>query len=280
MAKTPTVSIRFWLENRRIGNLGDALNLSLLRWLGYEPVRTNAVGSVNPGRCLFAVGSLISSPHISRADKPIDVWGSGWRGEQLEQRQLDQLTIHAVRGPRTAAALGFPDVPLGDPALLTPRFHPKPISRSAGPAILFPHVSMRQVPDPASVGCDTVISMRVRQRGNWIGRSLPTPLELVDRIASAGFVLAGALHAAILAQAYGVPWAAWAGSKIDCPAKWVDWAEYLGVDRIHVADRWDGEHWWHRSGCHGKVRPLEPLLDAFPYRANPQSTPPVGGESV
>jgi hypothetical protein len=88
---------------------------------------------------------------------------------------------------------------------------------------------------------------------------------MVDRIVASSFVLAGALHAAIIAQAYGIPWAAWAGSKIDCPAKWLDWFDYLGIEGTHVSNRSEGEAWWQRHGLHGKVRPLEPLIAAFPY---------------
>lgn len=269
----PTVATHFWLDHRRFGNLGDALNRPLLRWLGFEAVTRQAAGSANPDRCLFAIGSLISRWHIQRTNRPIDVWGSGWRGEPVDARLMERLTIHAVRGPRTAAALGCSDAPLGDPALLVPRFHPRPSTLSRGPALLVPHILEPSIPDPASVGCDAVVSMRVRQFGRWIGRTVPTAIELIDRIASADFVLTGALHAAILAQAYGVRWAAWSGSQIDCPAKWVDWSDYLGVDCVHVADRWDGEHWWDRSGVHGRVRPLDPLIDAFPYRMNAQADP-------
>lgn len=276
----PTVATHFWLDQCRFGNLGDALNRPLLRWLGFKPVRCPAVGSANPDKCLFAIGSLISRWHIRRTGRPIDVWGSGWRGEPLDRERRQRLTIHAVRGPRTAAALGCSDVPLGDPALLVPRFHPRPPTPSRGPAILVPHFSEQSIPNPASVGCDAVVSMRVRQRDGWLGGSVPTAIEVIDQIASADFVLTGALHAAILAQAYGVRWAAWSGSMIDCPAKWSDWSEYLGVDCVHVADRWDGEHWWDRSGLHGRIRPLEPLIDAFPYRMKTEADPVAPDKSA
>ncbi len=165
---------------------------------------------------------------------------------------------------------------MGDPALLLPRFYAAPntscqegasgsnvTSRSG--SLLVPHYFERRLLDPVAVGCDALVKPYVRQRGRWIGWSLPTPLDLLDRIVASSFVLAGSLHAVIIAQAYGIPWAAWAGSKIDCPAKWLDWFEYLGIEGTHVANRSEGEAWWLRHGIHGKVRSLEPLIAAFPY---------------
>lgn len=270
----PRLATRVWLHDRRIGNFGDALNLVLLRSLGFEVAGSQALETVNRGRCLFAIGSVISDWHIQRSAREIDVWGSGWRGEPIAGVLMSRLTIHAVRGPRTAAALGCPGVPLGDPALLMPRFHPAPQRSGKGTALLVPHYLERRTPAPDAVGCNAVLRPRVRQRGRWIGWSLPTPLEFVDQIATADFVLTGALHGAIIAQAYGIPWAAWAGSTIDCPTKWLDWFDYLGIEGAHVTDRCAGERWWQQTGSQGQLRPLEPLLQAFPYAAGGMSTSP------
>lgn len=261
----PRIATRFWLQDRRIGNFGDALNLVMLRSLGFEAAGATAMDTLNRGRCLFAIGSVISDWHIQRSASKIDVWGSGWRGEPIAAELIPRLNIRAVRGPRSAAALGCPGVPLGDPALLLPRWYPRPQRSAGGTTLLIPHYLERHTPTAAAVGCDEVLRPRVRQRGRWIGWSLPTPEEFINQIASADFVLTGALHGAIVAQAYGVPWAAWSGSRIDCPIKWLDWFDYLGIEAAHVTDRRAGERWWRQVGLQGQVRPLEPLLQAFPY---------------
>jgi len=98
---------------------------------------------------------------------------------------------------------------------------------------------------------------------------LRTTWRAVERIAGAAFVLTGSLHGAILAQAYGVPWAAYDDGYIDAPAKWQDWAAYLGVRLAFVADLAAGQQWWQSEGNRGALRDLEPLLAAFPY---PQPT--------
>lgn len=266
------ISLLSWLETNRTGNFGDALNTVVLGELGFAIVPPSNDGTANPDRCMMAIGSVLAPWHVARARHPIDVWGAGWRGEPLTDAELERLTVHAVRGPLTATAVGCTDVPLGDPALLLPRFHTPAAPVAARPAVVIPHILDPVQLSPADVGCDAVVSVRVHQRGRWHRRFTPTPLQVVDRIAAAGFVLTGALHGAIVAQAFGVPWAPWAGTRVDCPAKWLDWAAYLGIESTHVTDRHSGEKWWDRHGSTGKVRPLDPLLEAFPYHHGPVMT--------
>jgi hypothetical protein len=106
----------------------------------------------------------------------------------------------------------------------------------------------------------------------WLGTGIQPRLvwSAVECIAGADFVLTVSLNGAILAQAYGVPWAAYDDGYIDAPPKWYDWAAYLGVNLEFVTNLAQGERWWARSGCHGGVRDLAPLLAAFPYPAIPQ----------
>lgn len=261
-----SLRVRRWLEGCHDGNFGDALNLTVLNALGFRVLPSTRRGSANPGRCLFAIGSILSPWHISQSQGAIDVWGAGWRGEPLTADVTERLSIHAVRGPDTAHALGLTDVPLGDPALLLPLIHP--IARPGQPTgtLLIPHILERRCPPAESLGCSTVVSMAVRQTqpANRQGRT--EVLNVVDRIASAEFVLTGSLHAAIVAQAYGVPWSVWTGTGLDCPAKWDDWAHYLNIEISPKPDRRSAEKWWSDIGSGGTIAPTVELLRAFPYR--------------
>jgi hypothetical protein len=87
----------------------------------------------------------------------------------------------------------------------------------------------------------------------------------INVIAGADFVLTGSLHGAILAQAYGIPWAAYDDGYVDVPAKWLDWAAYLGIRIQFVDSLRQGQQWWLAKGRHGRVRELDSLLQAFPY---------------
>lgn len=274
----PTISLMSWLETKRTGNFGDALNTLVLGELGFATVPPSMNGTANPGRCMMAIGSVLAPWHLAMARHPIDVWGAGWRGEHLTDAELAQLTVHAVRGPHTATAVGCADVPLGDPALLLPRFHTPAKPAESGSVVVIPHILDPVKLSATDVGCDAVLSARVRQRGRWHRRGAHTPLQVVDRIATAEFVLTGALHGAIVAQAYGVPWAPWAGTRMDCPEKWLDWAAYLDIESVHVENRRQGEAWWGRHGSTGRVRALEPLLEAFPYHQLPVTTGAVGDD--
>lgn len=287
----------YWREQSLVGNLGDTLTPILVRALGYELVSRQATGPavVNPDKTLLVIGSLLTVRNLSSLGASIEVWGCGWKGTPLPAELHQRLVIHAVRGPLTAAGLGLPpDIPLGDPALLLPQLCSRSVPRH-GKAVVAPHfyrtraqsITQRQ----RQSGCQKVLStMVIQPQGistpgwprqllglvrTWLGTGIQpcAAWATVECIAGAGFVLTGSLHGAILAQAYGVPWAAYDDDGyIDAPPKWQDWAAYLGVNLEFVANLAEGERWWARSGRHGKIRDLARLLAAFPYPVVPQQS--------
>tara|TARA_R110000868_G_scaffold138843_4_gene353356 strand:+ start:11454 stop:14717 length:3264 start_codon:yes stop_codon:yes gene_type:complete len=54
-------------------------------------------------------------------------------------------------------------------------------------------------------------------------------MAFIDAISSAKFVLAGAMHAAVTAAAYGVPFGFWDSESIDIPTKWEDIAGLINI---------------------------------------------------
>lgn len=288
-AGRPALRGYYWREQNLIGNLGDGLAPILVRALGYELVSPHTADPavVNPGKILLVIGSVLTVGQLSEFSDTIEVWGCGWKGQPLPAELSQRLIIHAVRGPQTVAGLGLPpDTPLGDPALLLPRLCPRPVTRH-GTTVVAPHFSRTRSQSAKhrlqQSGCQVVLSTAVLQpqgigrpgwlRGavsllrTWVGWGMRprTIWNLVECIAGASFVLTGSLHGAILAQAYGVPWAAYDDGYIDAPAKWQDWAAYLGIDLEFVAHLADGRRWWTKYGHKGKVGDLASLLAAFPY---------------
>ena len=275
----------WWRHNQSHGNLGDALNLVVLSAFGLTPVRSRGPASpgstdegsrtADPGPTLLAIGSMVDDRVIADRHARCVVWGSGWRGDPISDATRQLLDVRAVRGPHTAAALGLDlSVPMGDPALLLPLLIDVADHRSARRGILVPHIS--HVSGAPEVGCDQTVTVGVRQAGLTGGFTTRDIVRRVRTIATAGFVLTGALHAAIIAQAYGVPWAAWLGPDVDCPAKWDDWAAYLGVDLQFAADRAAGERWWADHGSAGQVGDLTNLIRSFPYDAIGVTAPHTG----
>lgn len=289
MNSTKNVRCYYWQENAVAKNLGDYLAAIVLDALGYRCVNRGYPGPqvLNPGRCLLAIGSVLCNYTFKQISEPVDVWGCGWRGTPLSADVMERVQIHAVRGPRTVAGLGLPaDTVLGDPALLLPQLKAMAIKHH-GRTLVVPHffridrVSARQRCD--LTGCDELLSIRVigtsmpglrvllRQLPGmvraWVQRGIPmrTPWQAIHRIAGAAFVLTGSLHGAILAQAYGVPWAAYDDGYVDVPEKWYDWADYLGIQIRFVSTLAEGAQWWQTEGRNGAIRDLAPLLAAFPY---------------
>lgn len=289
MTATPGLRCYYWGEERFIQNFGDALTPLILRGLGYHAVscKEHQSAVINPRQCLLVIGSLLFPLNLESLAGPIDVWGCGWRGQALSPELHRRIRFHAVRGPLTIAGLGLAsDLPVGDPALLLPHFFPKP-ARQHGRILIVPHIdrvlqmSARQ--RCRMTGCNEFLSTRVIgsltkfnrrsvrpllqsiQKWSTLGIQTTSLTHAIKRIAGAHFVLSGSLHAAIVAQAYGVPWAAYDGGYVNAPAKWQDWAAYLGVKLAFAQNLTEGHQWWEQYGHQGHLRSMTPLLRAFPY---------------
>lgn len=310
--KSMKIRVLFSGNSRLVHNLGDGLTPYLMHGLGFTCASHNSKETVvNSGRCLLAIGSLLTSDFLQRMEIPLDVWGSGWKGKDLWQPAAVDVFFHSVRGPISAEGLGLPaTIPLGDPALLIPYLYPRgKIFHNR--SILLPHIyrihSRKAARCAAAAGCDEqrttlvyaarsmetvrLINLKGILTDAWLWPNnreagIYRVWSTVDRIAGASFVLTGSLHGAILAQAYGVPWAAYSDGYVDAPPKWADWGAYLGVEINFVKNLREGQEWWGDLGRYGRIRSLRPLVEAFPYigvspitqrfAASIESMPPPG----
>lgn len=277
------VNCHYWGQDAFVLNLGDALVPLILRALGHD-CAPGSGAAVNAGRTLLVIGSLLDDADLDRIAGPIDVWGCGWRGGTVSDRNLERVTFHGVRGPLTARALGLSGtVPQSDPGFLMPRILPPPAVRH-GRRLVIPHCLRVRTQRPAqrlaATGADGILSPWVaRRQARLTSASLqqaarrlvsaavwPRGVESsVRALAGAHFVLTGSLHGAILCQAYGTPWAAYEDDGIDAPAKWQDLAALLDIDIALVRTVGAGEAWWDRTGQWARPPELEPFLAAFPY---------------
>jgi hypothetical protein len=96
----------------------------------------------------------------------------------------------------------------------------KPEARSNGPVLFMPHFST--VNEPGWQRACTLAGVElVDPRG---------PCKaIIRKIASARLVIAEAMHGAIVADAFGVPWVPVASTRHFSTFKWVDWALSLEV---------------------------------------------------
>ncbi len=193
-------------------NFGDALNEWL--WRACLPGLWEDDGTVFVGIGTILDDSIPKAPvrivlgtGAGYAPLPRDIGDASWR-------------IYGVRGPLTARVLGLSQTAaLTDPAILLCEFDE--FKRRQGDAKLFvPH--WKSLPF-----------------GNWeticdeLGLEFVDPCSdsraVVEKIASARLVIAESLHAAIIADAFRIPWIPVALSREVSAFKWADWTLSKGL---------------------------------------------------
>jgi succinoglycan biosynthesis protein ExoV len=196
------------------GNFGDDLNLWL--WDEILPGWREAL----PGHLLVGVGTLINNKLPRGVPKVVLGSGVGY-GDLPDAALQAECRFVAVRGPRSAAALGLPaETGIVDPAVLIadlPAF--QNIAKSSRPVFVPHHASVRRADWPsicARAGVDYV-----SPEGD--------AAEVIRKLAAAPLVIAESMHAVILADAFGTPWIGVSISHLFHASKWQDWAESLGV---------------------------------------------------
>ncbi len=194
-------------------NFGDDLNHFLWAFLMPEVVADEEDGSL-----LIGVGTVLS--HRLPAASPRVVMGSGVGYSDVPANVTEaDWRVYAVRGPRTAKLLGLPDDrAVVDPAVLLPDM-PDWTSSSHGDAIFVPH--WLTAPDPDWKIAAENAGLRVvdpRQEAKHVIREL----------AGARLVVAESMHAAIIADAFRVPWIPVIATH-RALFKWNDWADSLSI---------------------------------------------------
>lgn len=258
--------VRYWLEDHpeKIGNFGDYLSRILLdKVLAYPVIEADVyhfVGSVIREDILRH--SLLSVG-IGDGSGRVALWGCGMRqSADVSPWLLDHCIFRGVRGPLSRDALRLPsDTVLGDPGLLLPLFAPREGFEIHGRSLCLLHHS-----DPIEAA-----TARKRTGADLVRRAtIPATPEgfqdLLACIAGARFVLAGALHGAIAAFAYGVPFAYLNIGYVDCPFKWRDFAASIGIPSVFAATMARAEQIYAELiEPHMVALPLDPILRAAPF---------------
>jgi succinoglycan biosynthesis protein ExoV len=198
------------------GNFGDELN----RWLW--PELLGDVGSDAHDDVLFVGIGTILDRNLPPARVTI-VFGTG-AGYTSVPRDIAPYSarwrIYGVRGPLTARALN-----------LDQRF------AMTDPAVLL--ATLRDFSGLDRRGTLFIPHWKSVRYGNWeaicnnLGIEFVNPCRdsrsVVRRIASAEKVIAESMHAAIIADAFRVPWVPVALSREISPFKWADWTSSVGL---------------------------------------------------
>jgi hypothetical protein len=174
--------------------------------------------------------------------------GCGWRGDALDPELVRKAQFIGVRGPGTQKELSGcgvdVDVSLDSAYSMLDKLDIEVLGDSEG-KLLIPHIidnSIFSLKAASDVGMDKIVLPRVKD--------VVQTMDLIDSIAKSEFVLAGAMHACIVAHYYGVPFAPFDGDWNDCPPKWEDWLESIGVppENLKFCKNYDeGLAWWSES---------------------------------
>ncbi len=202
------------------GNFGDDLNAWLWDallpgWRGWDDAVT-----------LVGVGTLLNDGLRDRfAGARVLVAGSGAGYGGFAGPLPPAWDVRAVRGPRSAAALGLPPGRgIVDPAVMVarlPEFARIAAARGPGARPLF-------VPHHASAARHDWAALCARAGIDHISPGAPSK-DVIAALAGASLVLAESMHAAIIADAFRVPWVPVAISSAFNGAKWLDWGDSLGL---------------------------------------------------
>lgn len=265
--------IPYWLKNQPIQNFGDMLSESLFDSLTQKSLVNWTQGRrIGDYDVVHLIGSCISNWHIERdlefaragGGKRIAFWGCGVRDEKpLRPSLLEHCVFLGVRGPLTRDVLGLPKhTAIGDPGLLMPYvYEPTLAPLLSGTTVCVPHFLEKKTDDEllSMSGCQLVV------RPNLAG-SAGSVERFIDTICSAKFVLAGALHAAIVAYAYGKPFAYFDSGYIDVPIKWQDFAASIHMPFRFVQTIDEGQDFFKQESGGFKMPARFDILKCAPYR--------------
>ncbi len=199
----------------RMPNFGDDLNACL--WPALAPELFD--GDREDG--FLGIGTVIGMP-VSGL-RTLHVFGSGIGNNRLDQWRDQAVRYWCVRGPISARLVGVSaDLAMTDGAVLTPLVPGFPAAAAGGGGtVIVPHWETLDHPGWPAVAAATGFEL-IDPRAD--------PRVVVERIARADLVLTEAMHGAIIADTYGIPWIAFATSKNFGSTKWVDWTMSLGLE--------------------------------------------------
>ena len=196
-----------------IGNFGDDLNPWIWNSLAPE------IFDDDDSMVLVGIGTLINS---RAPEKPVKlVFGSGVGYHEFPNLD-EKWKFICVRGPLSAARLGLDkSYAISDPAVLLTQVT-DPVKTPATNIISYmPHHASSRFADWRSI---------CQQAGIVYMDPADSVEESVARIRQSKLVIAEAMHAAIIADAFRVPWIPVTCYDHILEFKWMDWCQSLKLE--------------------------------------------------
>lgn len=209
----------YWSGERP--NVGDELNPWL--WPRILPASLTMDDSIE----FFGIGSILTEQRLSRTPKSKIIFGAGKRdASPVKATLMSRCEIDFVRGPLSARALGLHDsAAITDPAALMPLHY---LSAKVDPVLgrvgFVPHCSMPEK-QAQIIASELGLFLILPSRGVE---------DFISDLQSCTTVVAEAMHAAVLADAYRIPWMGCSFSSLLSEGttnafKWQDWMQSLSM---------------------------------------------------
>lgn len=202
-------------------NFGDALNPYIFNHLLPDFFDDDE-------RAVFiGIGSLIGLKKPKDSLQIIHVFSSGCGGKESSTygnipTSLKQYEFHCVRGPKTAELLGLPkEKSIADGAILSPIVFPKDslVKQKQFDVSYIPHVG--------SLSFNNNLKKQLFKIGIHTIDPRNEVKEVLSEIVNSKLVIAEAMHGAILADTYRIPWIAVKSYGTINQFKWEDFCESM-----------------------------------------------------
>lgn len=219
------MKIHFYSPETGKSNFGDELNVPI--WNFFIPELIGKHDNV----VFFGIGTILRATKKYELNVPIIVFGSGYH-ENKQVQESKNCKYFFFRGPLTAQLFGKKNLFITDPAILTPLVFPR------NRKIKFKYGYMPHFTNIANYSESFFYKMNIL----YINPTAPIN-EVLDKINSVEIVFAEAMHAAIVADAYGVKWV-----PVKCRGyfnsfKWRDWSlsleleiDFIEVPKLRTSD--------------------------------------------
>lgn len=212
--------MKLYYYKDNIGNFGDDLNPRIFKY--FLPNITTDSSAINiEDSCLTGIGTLLNNTIPVCNEINVFSTGAGYGDGVCKQN----LKFHCVRGLLTAKIYNIPESKaIADGAYLLRLMHTNP-QTTTNRTKFFPHHTTAQEQDWSNVCTDMDIDL-VNPFGDID--------KIIHEIRSAKLVIAEAMHAAIVADAFGVPWIPVSTNSKILKFKWIDWLSVFGHQDIEL----------------------------------------------
>jgi succinoglycan biosynthesis protein ExoV len=218
--------MKLYYYKDQVGNFGDELNPWL--WYSLAPELFDEDGS----SLLVGIGTLVNNNAPAAPRKLVFGAGVGYGSAPASR---EDWQFYCVRGPLSAQALGLDrSLALSDPAVLLTEVMPKTSVKRTGVVSFMPHHASLRFADWRGI---------CKQAGIHYIDPAANVHEVVFQIRQSRLVLAEAMHLAIVADAFRVPWVPVACYDHILRFKWDDWCQSLDIryEPVQLARVWDME---------------------------------------